>query len=42
MHENPDVYVETHSDGGLSSAQARELASVLIDAADEVDRWAIR
>jgi hypothetical protein len=39
VHERPHVYVETNQDRGLSSAQARELAAVLIEAADEIDGW---
>jgi hypothetical protein len=42
VHEDPHVYVETNSDKGLSSEQARELAALLIEAADEVDRWSAR
>jgi hypothetical protein len=37
----PFVYVEAN-DLGLTSQQARELAAVLIGAADEVDGWAQR
>jgi hypothetical protein len=38
-HEPPQVYL---NDYGLTSAQARELAAVLVDAADEVDGWLAR
>lgn len=37
VHEPPHVYL---SDDVLTSVQARQLAAALIDAADEVDRWA--
>lgn len=37
--EPPHVYVETNSDSGLTSAQARELSAVLLEAAAEADRW---
>jgi len=40
--EQPHVYVETNQDRGLSSAQARELAALLVGSADEVDGWAAR
>jgi hypothetical protein len=36
--EPPSVHVE-NPDRGLTSAQARQLARLLISAADEVDRW---
>jgi hypothetical protein len=39
MHEPPHVYL---GDDSLTSVQARELADLLIGAADEVDRWAQR
>ncbi len=39
-NEHPFVYVETNGDRGLTSAQARELAAVIIECADEIDRWA--
>ena len=39
VHEPPHVYL---GDDGLSCAQARALAAALIEAADEVDRWAMR
>lgn len=38
----PRVSVDIHYDSGLSSSQARELASVLLEAAAEVDGWAGR
>ena len=37
VHEPPHVYL---GDDGLSSSQARELASLLVEAADQADRWA--
>jgi hypothetical protein len=37
--EPPHVYVETDSDRGLTSAQARELSAVLLEAATEIDGW---
>ena len=37
VHEPPHVYL---GDDGLTSAQARELAALLVEAADAVDRWA--
>jgi hypothetical protein len=39
VHEAPHVYL---GDDSLTSVQARELADLLIGAADEVDRWAQR
>jgi hypothetical protein len=39
VHEPPHVYL---GDDGLSAAQARALAAVLTQAADEVDRWSTR
>ncbi len=39
VREPPHVYL---GDDGLTSAQARQLAALLISAADEVDRWAQR
>jgi hypothetical protein len=39
VHEPPHVYL---ADNALSSSQARELAAVLIETADEVDGWASR
>jgi hypothetical protein len=36
VHEPPHVYFR---DDALSTAQARELAAALIEAADTVDRW---
>ena len=42
IHEPPHVYVETNSDSGLTARQARELATVLLDCADEIDRWSTR
>jgi hypothetical protein len=38
----PRVSLDIHYDSGLSSVQARELASVLIECADEIDGWAGR
>jgi hypothetical protein len=32
--------LDIHEDNGLTSAQARDLAASLIEAADEVDGWA--
>lgn len=40
IHEEPLVYVQTNCDTGLRSAEARELAAVLIECADEIDGWA--
>ena len=40
--EPPSVSIESPGDPGLTSAQARELAAVLIAAADEIDGWAAR
>ena len=43
--EHPDrplVHIDQCADIGLNSDQARELASVLLETADEVDRWAQR
>jgi hypothetical protein len=37
VHEPPHVYLR---DEALSTAQARELATVLVEAADQADRWA--
>ena len=37
VHEPPRVYL---GDDALTSAQARELAALLVESADEVDRWA--
>jgi hypothetical protein len=34
------VYVETNTDTPLTREQARELAAVLLECADELDRWA--
>jgi hypothetical protein len=39
VHEPPHVYLR---DDALTAMQARELAATLIEAADEVDRWASR
>jgi hypothetical protein len=36
----PRISVTTYTDDGLTSGEARELAAMLIEAADEVDRWA--
>jgi hypothetical protein len=37
VHEPPHVYL---GDDALTSAQARELAALLVGAADEAGRWA--
>ena len=37
VHEPPRIYL---GDDALTSTQARELADLLVTAADEVDRWA--
>jgi hypothetical protein len=39
VHEPPHVYL---GDDALTSTQARELADLLVTAADEVDRWSAR
>ena len=39
VHQPPHVYL---CDDGLTGMQARELAALLIAAADEVDGWAAR
>ena len=39
VHEPPSVYLR---DDALSTAQARDLAAVLIEVADELDRWAAK
>ena len=39
VHEAPHVDL---GDDALTSAQARALAALLVEAADEVDRWAKR
>ncbi|OBK77866.1 hypothetical protein A5651_03595 [Mycobacterium sp. 1274761.0] len=39
IHEPPHIYL---GDEALTSVQARELAAVLVQTADEVDRWAQR
>ena len=39
QYESRQVYL---GDDGLSSVQARDLAAALIEAADEVERWATR
>jgi hypothetical protein len=39
VHEPPHVYL---CDDGLTAMQARDLAALLIAAADEVDRWAAK
>ena len=39
VHEPPHVYL---GDDGLTSTQARELAALLVESADEIDRWAQR
>jgi hypothetical protein len=36
VHEPPSIYL---GDDGLTTAQARELAATLIEAADKVDGW---
>jgi hypothetical protein len=38
--EPPQVHIETYWEDGLTSAQAREMAAVLLEAADELDAWA--
>jgi hypothetical protein len=38
----PRVSIDIYYDDGLTSAQARDLAASLIEAADEIDRWATR
>jgi hypothetical protein len=38
----PRVSLDIHEDDGLTSAQARDLAASLIEAADEVDGWVTR
>ncbi|MCW2652073.1 MAG: hypothetical protein QOE41_1535 [Mycobacterium sp.] len=40
--EKPGISVDIEWENGLSSVQARELAAVLIEAADEIDRWVTR
>ena len=40
--EPPAISVEVHPDRHLTSEQARDLAAVLIESADEVDRWSAR
>lgn len=35
----PRVSLDIHDDDGLTSAQARELAAALVEAADELDGW---
>jgi hypothetical protein len=40
--EAPNVLVENHAARGMTSDQARELAAVLIEAADEIDGWAAK
>ena len=35
----PAVHVNTFTDNGITSAQARQLAAELIEAAEEVDGW---
>jgi hypothetical protein len=39
VHEPPHVYLR---DDALTTTQARDLAAVLIEAADTVDRWAAK
>ena len=39
VHEAPHVNL---GDDALTSAQARELAALLVEAADEADRWSTR
>jgi hypothetical protein len=39
VHEPPHVYL---GDDGLTAPQARELAALLIAAADTVDGWGLR
>lgn len=38
--DGPVVIVEGGSDNGLTSEQARQLAAQILEAADELDRWA--
>ncbi len=40
--EPPSVSIESSGDHGLTSAQARELAAAILEAADEIDGWAGR
>ena len=41
--EAPSISVDIDGwENGPTSAQARELAAVLLECADEVDRWATR
>ena len=41
--EPPHVRVDSNSDRGLTSAQARALAAAILDeCADEIDRWSTR
>lgn len=37
--EAPNVSVEVAAAHGMTSRQTRELAALLIEAADEIDRW---
>ena len=39
VHEPPHVYL---GDDGLTSLQARELAAVLLEAAAQLDGWAVK
>ncbi|AGB24557.1 hypothetical protein Mycsm_04310 [Mycobacterium sp. JS623] len=39
VHEPPHVYL---GDENLTSGQARALAAVLVETADEVDRWSAK
>jgi|SRR5271156_1068895 len=40
--EGPGVHVHSYGDDGLSPGQARELAAMIVEAADELDRWTAR
>ena len=40
--EGPAVHVHCFGDDGLTPAQARELAAMIVEAADELDRWVTR
>jgi hypothetical protein len=42
IEEPPLVYVETCSDSGLTSTEARQLAEHIIECADQIDGWAAR
>jgi len=40
--EGPEVHIHVCGDDGLSPAQARELAAMIVEAADELDGWTAR